>query len=69
MHGSLCRFRFLFTVHVGYERDVDERKVVVADAELELAHGLYEGCGFDIAHCAAELCITISQIDSVSHQR
>ena len=55
VNGGLGRFGFLFAVHVGYERDVDEGKVVVAYPELELAHGFYEGCGFDIAYGASEL--------------
>ena len=53
--GGLGRLRFLFAVHVGNEGDVDEGKVVVADAELELTHGFYEGCGLDVADGASEL--------------
>ena len=55
MHGGLGGLRLLLTVHVGHERDVDECKVVVADAELELTHGFDEGGGFDVTNCAAEL--------------
>jgi len=34
---------------------MDERKVLVANAELELPHRLYEGRGFDITNRSAQL--------------
>jgi hypothetical protein len=55
VHGRLRRLCFLLAVHVRDERDVDERKVLVADAELELSHRLYERRGLDIADRSAEL--------------
>jgi hypothetical protein len=45
----------LLAVHVGDKRHMDERKVVVADAELELPHGLYERRGLDVADGPPEL--------------
>lgn len=56
MNSCLSRLRLLLAMHVGYQRNVDQSKVFVADAELELAHSLDEGSGFDIAHGASELC-------------
>jgi hypothetical protein len=42
-------------VHVRHERDVDERKVLVTNTELELPHRLYKGRGLDITNRSAEL--------------
>ena len=35
--------------------DVDEREVLVADAELELAHGFDEGGGLDVSDSSTKL--------------
>lgn len=53
--GRLGGLRLLLAVHVGDERDVDLREVLVANAELELAHRLDERRALDVAHCATEL--------------
>lgn len=42
--GRLRRPRLLLSMKVGYERDVDARKVLMADAELELTHRLDKRC-------------------------
>ena len=42
--GGLRWFCLLFTVHIGNQRHVDKCKVLVTDTELELPHGLDEGC-------------------------
>ena len=55
VHSCLGRLCFLLSVHVRNERDVDERKVLVTDAELELPHRLDEGCRLDIANRSAKL--------------
>ena len=34
---------------------MDERKVLVSDAELELSHGLYERRGLDVTDGASKL--------------
>ena len=47
-------------MHVRHERDVDERKVLVADTELELPHSLNKGRGLDIANRSAELSDSLS---------
>ena len=38
-----------------HKRHMDQRKVIVAHAELELPHRFDEGRGLDVADCAAEL--------------
>jgi hypothetical protein len=53
--GRLRRLRLLLAAHDGHERDVDEGKVLLSDAELKLAHGLDEGRALNVAHRAAEL--------------
>lgn len=53
--ARLCWLRLELAVDGGDETDMDERKVVVSDAELELAHGLDEGCGLDVSDRATEL--------------
>ena len=55
MHSRLRRFRLLFTMHVGDERYMNERKVVVTDAKLELTHRFDERCRFDISDSTAKL--------------
>jgi len=55
MHGRLCRLRLLLAVQIGDERDVDKGEIGGADAELELAHGFDERCGFDVANGSSEL--------------
>jgi hypothetical protein len=53
--GGLCGFCFLLAVEVGNQRNVDEGKVIVSNAELELTHGFDERSGFDVSDCTAEL--------------
>jgi len=48
-------------MHIRYKRDMDERKVLVANAELELPHRLYEGRGFDITNRSAQLSMRLSE--------
>lgn len=55
MDGGLRWLRLLLTVHVGDKRNVNESEVFVADAELELTHGLDKGCGLDVTHSPAKL--------------
>lgn len=55
MDGRLSRFCLLFTVHVGYERDMNECEVFVADSELELAHSFDERGGFDVTDSTPKL--------------
>ena len=55
VHSCLRRLCFLLSMHIRNERDVDERKILVADAELELPHRLDKGRGLDIANCSAKL--------------
>ena len=55
MHGGLGGLGLLLAVHVGDEGDMDERKVFVANAELELAHGFYERRGLDVPDRPSEL--------------
>ena len=57
MNSRLGRLGLLFPVHVGNQRDVDESKVLIADAELELPHSFDKWCRFDIAHSTTELII------------
>jgi len=52
---SLGRLGLLLAADNGDERDVDEGKVVVADAELELAHGLDEGSRLDVTNGTTKL--------------
>lgn len=40
VHGSLCRLRFLLSMHVWNKRDVYQGKVIMTNAKLELAHSL-----------------------------
>jgi hypothetical protein len=61
VHSRLCRLCLLFSMHIRYERDMDERKVLVANAELELPHRLYKGRGFDITNRSAQLSMTLSE--------
>jgi hypothetical protein len=44
-------------MHVRHKRHVDERKILVADTELELPHSLNEGRGLDVANGSAKLAI------------
>ena len=44
VYSCLRRPRFLLPVKIRYEGDVNARKVLVADAELELAHRLDKRC-------------------------
>lgn len=53
--GRLGRLGLELAVDRRHERDVEERKVVLADAELELAHGLDERRRLDVADGAAKL--------------
>lgn len=53
--ASLGRLSLLLTADDRNERDVDKREVLVANAELELAHGLDEGGRLDVTNCTAEL--------------
>ncbi|SRR6266404_5139185 len=53
--SCLRGFCFLLPMHVRHKRDVDERKVLVANAKLELPHRLHKGRGLDIANSSAEL--------------
>lgn len=55
VNSRLSGLRLLLAVDVGDKGDVDEREVVVSDAELKLAHSFDEGSGFDVADCATEL--------------
>lgn len=55
MDSCLRGLRFLFPVHIGHEGNVDERKVLRPNTELELPHRLNEGRGFDVANSSAEL--------------
>ena len=52
---GLCGFRFLFPMHIGHERNVDECKVIRSNAELELPHGLDERCRFNVTNSSAQL--------------
>ena len=45
----------LALLHIGNKRDVNKCKVIVSHTELELAHRLNEGGGFDITHSSAKL--------------
>ena len=60
MDGRLCGFRFLFSVHLGHEGNVDKCKVLRSNTELELSHCLDEGCRFDITDGSTELKQAIS---------
>ena len=60
MDGRLRWFRFLFSVHFGYEGNVDERKVLRSNTELELSHCLDNGCRFDVTDGSTELKQAIS---------
>ena len=53
--AGLCWLRLELAVDGGYEADVDEGEVVVADAELELSHGLDEGRRFDVSDRSTKL--------------
>lgn len=55
MDSRLSRFCFLLAVHVGYERDMDEREVFVPDSKLELTHGFDERSRFDVTDGTTEL--------------
>jgi len=55
MDCGLGRLRFLLAVHIWHERDVDECKVFITNAELELSHCFDEGGRFDVAHCTTQL--------------
>jgi hypothetical protein len=55
MNGGLSRFRFLFTMHVGYKGNVYQGKVIVPDTKLELPHGFYEWCRLYITDCPSKL--------------
>ncbi len=55
MDGCLSRLGFLFAVHVGNERYMDEREVLVTDTELELAHSFDEGRGLDVSNGTTKL--------------
>lgn len=54
-NGRLGRLGLELAVDRGDERDVEEGKVVLADAELELPHRFDEGRRLDVANSAAEL--------------
>ena len=45
----------LLAMQIRHERDMDEGKVVVSDAELELTHGFDKGGGFNVAYCSSKL--------------
>ena len=62
MHSRLRGLRLLLAVDVGDKGDVNEREVVVSDAELELAHSFDEGSGLDVAHGATELGGHVSKV-------
>lgn len=54
-NGSLRRLRLLLASNDRDERNVKDGKVLVADAELELAHGLDERCRLDVSDRTTEL--------------
>jgi hypothetical protein len=54
-HTCLSRLCLLFSTNDGDERDVDEGKVFVADAELELTQRLNKGGRFNVTDGTAEL--------------
>lgn len=64
---SLGRLGLLFTNSSNnrHERDVNQEKVVVSDAELELAHGLDERSRLDVADGAAELFHEKDQVSTI----
>lgn len=55
MYGRLGRFRFLLSMHIGDERDMNKCKVIISNSKLELAHGLDERRGLDVTYGASEL--------------
>ena len=55
VHGCLCWLGLLFAVHIGHKGDVNERKVFMSNAELELAHGFHKRSRFNIANRATKL--------------
>lgn len=55
MYSRLRRLRFLLSVHIWNQRDVDQGEVLVSDAELELSNGFDKGRGFDITDGTSEL--------------
>ena len=57
----LCWFRFLFAVHIGNQGDVDESKVLVAYAELELSHSFDKWRGLNITNSSAELRTNVNE--------
>ena len=65
MDGRLCGLSFLFPVHIRHERNVDERKVLRSNTELELSHRLDEGCGFNVTDSSTELKRTINSSSMV----
>lgn len=60
--SGLSRLRLLLAVHIDDERNVDERKVVWSDAELELTHRLDEWRRLDVTDCSSELCTTLAEV-------
>lgn len=53
--AGLGRLGLELAVDCGDQTDVNQRKVVDADTELELAHGLDEGSRLDVTDGSAEL--------------
>ena len=53
--SCLSWLRLLLPMHIRYERYMDQSKIIVTDAELELPHGLYEGCRLDVTDGSTEL--------------
>ena len=56
LYGMLGGLGFMLVraAEEGHERDVDEEAVFAADLQRDLAHGLDEGLGFDVADGAAD---------------
>lgn len=55
MYGRLCRFCFLLAVHIRNKGDMNQGEILIADAELELSHGLNEGCRFNVPDGTSKL--------------
>lgn len=53
-HTRLSRFRLLFTSDDRNQTNVNQRKVLVTDSELELSHGFDERSTLDITDCTTE---------------